>query len=154
MATSSLNQLRDIHLPPVPSIFPLAPAWYAVIIVLILTLGAITYSLWKILQRKRQFKEINQLINQIEHQYHNQESDDTLAQLSIVLKRVAILRLGKHKPHALFGQQWLNFLDQHGNTSAFSTGVGQILENVYQKQAIINPDDLFHLVRQWIRRVL
>ncbi len=154
MDTSSLNQLKDVHLPPPPSIFPLAPGWSGVMIITLLVLGTLLFFIWRILQHKQQLNEINQLLDHIELNHYSKDNSDTLAELSVVLKRVAILRLSQYKPHALFGREWLIFLDQHGKTTQFSNGIGQILENVYQKNHLADPKALFAIVRQWIRTVL
>lgn len=149
-SSSALGQLKDVHLPQEISIFPLAGIWYILmgIVVVITALG-----LWWILVKNRYKKQKLQayaLLAEIE----KKQSGEMLSEISILIKRVAILKYPKEKVHTLFGEKWLEFLDKTGKTTNFSRGDGRLLLNVYQNSKIENPDKLFIVIKQWLGKVL
>jgi hypothetical protein len=114
-SSSALGQLKDVHLPQEISIFPLAGIWYILmgIVVVITALG-----LWWILVKNRYKKQKLQayaLLAEIE----KKQSGEMLSEISILIKRVAILKYPKEKVHTLFGEKWLEFLDKTGKYNKF-----------------------------------
>lgn len=150
MPNDPLQQLKDIHLPNGVSIFPLAPVWYVfMLIVLILAVVAIIWKLHK-KRKQRQIASIYKMLDIIE----NQNSDDMLSQTSILIKRVAVMKFESQKPHTLFGQEWLMFLDTTGKTTEFTKGAGRDLLNIYKVEQIEDKEKFFAVIRKWIGAVL
>lgn len=150
MENNSLADLKDLQLPDAVSIFPLAPGWYAVIILLVLIALALGY--WQIrrLRKQRKVANIVWLLDSIELQ----DNPQLLAEVSILLKRVAREKFPEQQPQNLFGEKWLQFLDSSGKTTAFTQGSGRILLDVYQNKALGNPAACLAVVKAWLKVVI
>lgn len=153
MESNSLANLKDLQLPEAVSIFPLAPGWYGVILSIILLMLALSY--WQIrrLAHQRRVASIVELLTLIEQQ-NSSSSTQLLAEVAILLKRVAREKFPEQQPQNLFGEPWLQFLDSSGKTTQFTQGAGRILLEVYQNKPLENPQALFKVVRAWLKVVL
>ncbi|HLX53668.1 MAG TPA: DUF4381 domain-containing protein, partial [Aquella sp.] len=127
-ANTLLSQLKNVHLPNGVSIFPIASGWYMLIILILSSTGILLW--WKIVKNKykKQKLQAYKLLAEIE----KKQSDEMLSEVSIVIKRVAIMKFPKESVHTLFGERWLEFLDRTGKTTDFTKGAGRYLLNVYQ----------------------
>ena len=130
----------------------MAIGWYFLGI-LILSILIITIW-WYISLRHKPIEEINHILTNLESRSAHENSEEILAEISILLKRIAIMRFPQQNPHALFGEKWLAFLDSTGKTTSFTSGHGRALLDSYQKKPLQNRDELFSLIKQWIRIVL
>lgn len=150
MENNSLADLKDLQLPNPVSIFPLAPGWYGVIALLILIIIALGY--WQIrrLQKQRKVANIIKLLDNIELR----SDTSLLAEISILLKRVAREQFPEQQPQNLFGEKWLQFLDQSGKTTEFTQGSGRILLDIYQNKTIENPASCIAVVKAWLKVVI
>lgn len=153
-ASNVLSQLRDIHLPPPVSIWPLAWGWYVLLIVLLL-LGSCmlywSYQRWNKL-RRRQFI-LNELQRLEANWMDKQQRPETIGELSILLRRVALAIFPRQEVAGLNGDAWLQFLDRTANTQQFTQGEGRVLVTApYQRQRVVVSEQLFILVREWIQR--
>lgn len=150
MENNSLADLKDLQLPDAVSIFPLAPGWYAVIILLVLIALALGY--WQIrrLRKQRKVANIVGLLDNIKLQ----DNPQLLAEVSILLKRVAREKFPEQQPQNLFGEKWLQFLDNSGKTTEFTQGAGRILLEVYQNKELENPSACLAVVKAWLKVVL
>lgn len=154
MDTNALAELKNIHLPKPISIFPLAIGWY---ILSALIICVICLLIWWQLKKRKQQKYINniyQLLDKIEVKSRGATTSDIIAEVSILMKRVAITKFSEKYPHTLFGEKWLQFLDVTGKTRDFTCGAGKNLLNIYQKHGIDNHDEFFAVIKQWLRTVL
>lgn len=155
MESNSLANLKDLQLPDAVSIFPLAPAWYGVIIGVILLMAALGYWQMRRLTHQRRVASIVELLTLIEQQNSSQTlGTQLLAEVAILLKRVAREKFPEQQPQNLFGEPWLQFLDSSGKTTQFTQGAGRVLLEVYQNKPLENPQALFDVVRAWLKVVL
>lgn len=148
-ADNLLTQLKDIHLPPAPSIWPLAPGWYALIGIIItglMIVGVIKYKVYRANRyRKQALKELQQIEANLTDTAHTVES------LAILLKRTALVAYPQESVAGLTGEAWLSFLDKKGNTQGFTQGVGRLLISAaYQEKPIVQINDLINLCRLWL----
>lgn len=152
MVTNILDKLKPLHLPAQVSVFPLAVGWYilAGTLLTIMILGL--YLIWLVRAGKLK-QEVYQLLNHIQ-QSSTVNNKNTLAEITILLKRVARLKFPHQNPDKLFGEEWLKFLDNTGKTNDFTSGTGRYLLNIYQQHTPVNLDELFNIVKQWLRTVL
>ena len=119
MSTAASLQLRDVHLPPYPSWWPLPLGWWLVLAVLVLIVVALWA--WRALRRRRERRWL-------------QLFDATVAGAAPGAAQVAavaeLLRRAARRRQAgaelLQGQAWLEFLDAPGSR-AFSDGDGRLL---------------------------
>ena len=149
-------QLRDIHLPESPDFWPPALAWW-----LMLSL-VFFFSFWvlvKIRQRSRNKKHHQLLFTrlaELENKLRKDPSNETLAEINILLRQLAVAYYPREEIACLTGGDWLHFLDQSGNTHDFSRGAGRILMDApYQHGSLqnLNIDEFIPLIRRWIFRV-
>ena len=150
MPNDPLQQLKDIHLPLSVSMFPLAPIWYVFMVLFLL--AAIIFIIWVIHKKSKQQQVANiyKMLDAIE----TQNSDDTLSQTSNLIKRVAIMKYATQKPHTLFGEEWLMFLDTTGKTTDFTKGHGRSLLDIYKSQKIKDKEQFFSVIRKWMGAVI
>lgn len=153
MATNLLDNLKDIHQPAKVSIFPLAPSWYLLLALLVILASII---IWLKLHKKKKAQQIKQIYSILGTLEQNCTSNkELLADISILLKRVAMWRFPDRQVQLKFGNEWLVFLDQTGKTTEFSSGIGKCLANSYQFNANNNDyQALFNLIKKWLRIVL
>lgn len=147
----ALAQLRDIHLPAPVSLWPPAPGWW---LVGLTTLAVLSWLGFKIIKhwhhnayRRLALKELQQLQQDYAHNL-----PVLVEQLSLLLKRVALVAYPRAKVAGLTGQGWLQFLDQTNKTRHFSTGPGQVLVTApYDAGVAINLELLTALIKNWIK---
>ncbi|MEQ7868952.1 DUF4381 domain-containing protein [Xanthomonas sp. WHRI 8393] len=136
--------LRDVHLPPSPSWWPLAPGWWLVIAAVVLVLG----SAWWWWRRRRQQQRRWLAAFDAELQRATTPAQ-RLAALSVLLRRAA--RSVDAQADRLQGEAWLQFLDGHkSKTQAFSQGPGRaLLDGGFQRTpAVTDLDAVQALARQ------
>ena len=150
-----LAQLRDIHLPPPVSWWPPAPGWWGVALVLLLLLAALVWWLRRPAGRRQPVgRSALAELARIEARFKQTgDSARLAAELSILLRQVAISRDDPTSVAALKGEAWLAYLDQTGGGEGFRHGPGQVLISApYQRHAELEAGALIALVRQWLAR--
>lgn len=151
--SSLLHQLHDIQAPGAPGWWPPAPGWWLVLVAFLL-LPLLLRRLWRI--RRRRWRR-HRVLAELERLNRRPDLDDTqfTAALSVLLKRTALLQHERHEIAALYGPDWLRFLDATGHCDSFTHGPGQALASVpYQPQARVDRNALTALARNWLQRNL
>ncbi|MDX1605038.1 MAG: DUF4381 domain-containing protein, partial [Candidatus Competibacterales bacterium] len=83
-----------------------------------------------------------------------QPAADRTTAIARLLKRAALLRHGA-KAAALYGEDWLRFLDATGGAGRFSAGPGRaLLDAPYRPGASVDLAALEALARDWLQRNL
>lgn len=153
-AFDPLANLRDINLPADVSWWPPAPGWW-LLFLLLLTLGWLCVRAvvrWHYSPRRSALRLLQTLRRDLPN---NKSNVLTLRAISVLLRRCALTQYPSMNIAGLIGEQWLQFLDETGKTSAFSQGPGQALgEASYQKDLTYDADAVFALVEQWIRQAM
>jgi hypothetical protein len=146
-------ELRDIHLPGSPDFWPLALGWW---LFLSLFFFMLLWTIIKVRQRNRSKKKYQILlrrVTELENQLRKNPGNETLAEFNILLRQLAVAYYPRTEIASLTGGDWLNFLDQSGNTHEFSRGAGRILMDApYQHGSLqnLNIDEFIPLIRSWI----
>ena len=144
-------QLRDIHLPPAPSIWPPALGWWlltALLLALLLWAGLL---LWQRYRLQCQRRRILQALEQLDRQYGTGQDAAFASGVSMLLRRLALKQFSRDEVAALTGQAWLRFLDRHGGDGQFQWGPGAVLaEAPYAPDHAIDQAALRVLAEQWI----
>lgn len=144
-----LANLRDIHLPGDVSWWPLAPGWWAIIIVIL------ALSLWALYQWQKRKKhqqilvEVRQELAHIQNQYHEHQSEQTLVlNYSELLRRLLMLHQGREETANLSGKDWFELLSQYLPEQTLSDELVTLMtEGKYQRQIELNdPKPLI----QWV----
>ena len=152
-------KLKDIHLPLSPDIWPPAPGWW---LLAATSLGFLVWVAVKLLRAWRHHrlqKDILASLDQLQ-QHSYEATPQFLAELSILLRRVAMMKFPRQQVAALTGKEWLSFLDLHGGDGEYSNGVGSVLaDGPYARYSAtvneidnIDRDALLSLSRKWIKR--
>ena len=150
---NSLAQLRDIHLPPAISAWPLAPGWYLLIIALALILSVIIIFAFRYYKKRKKRLYMLRQLQQI-CVTHQDNPILAISNISALLRRITLARYPREKVAGLNGEAWLKLLDHCGNTHAFSQGAGRLLITApYQQRASIDIEGIQQLIRGWINHV-
>ncbi len=126
--------LRDIHQPPAPPLWPLAPGWWWVLAIL-LAIGVATF-VW--LRRRRQRRiAIERLFDDAMDAAPDAPSQ--VAAMSALLRRAA--RRQRADADVLDGDDWLAALDAGAKLPLFQSGIGRLmLDGGYRKD--LDPADV------------
>ena len=125
-----------------------------------LSLGWLTYRLIKLWRRNRLQKEILKTLETLQQGRGEENLPEFLAEVSILLRRVAMMNFPPRQVAALTGKAWLSFLDLHGGDGEYTNGVGSVLATgPYASSGMLNAngasvdtDALLLLTRNWIKR--
>jgi hypothetical protein len=160
--------LHDIIAAPPPAFWPPAPGWW---IVALLVLGAVTLLGWRLLTLWRRRRHQARILAELES-LPTDAPEQLATQVSILLRRVALMCFARPEVAPLSGDAWLVFLDRTGGNGEFVHGVGQVLatapyaaaparnsddeSNISNNKAIYkaNNEALIALARQWIKHNL
>ncbi len=148
-------QLRDIHLPPAPPFWPPAPGWWIVAAVLLALLAWGGQAAWRQLRLRRRRQRVMAVLARLESGLASDRSPASLAQISVLLRRLALMRFPRAKVATLTGNAWLRFLDESGGQGRFADGPGRVLgSGPYQRALPADLDivGLVALVREWVDR--
>ncbi|MDO3382204.1 DUF4381 domain-containing protein [Gilvimarinus algae] len=146
--SNPLANLRDIHTPEAIGWWPMAPLWWLLIALLMLSLAALLY-LWL---RRRQRNRYRALAKSELGTLASIEDNKALARaINDLLKRTAIHAYGADCA-TLYGERWLRFLDASlDGGQAFSQGPGSALGmNSYRPRPDIERQALLELTQRWL----
>ena len=149
-----LQQLKDIHLPTPIHVWPLAPGWYVVIVIVALFLFVCLLKTWVAFKQRRAKKQALKELHDLKIRYAKPgQSQLILIELSALLRRIAIVSFPDQKVAGLYGMAWMQFLDNVSGRTDFTQGVGQLLMSApYQRYKVDDAQALFACVQTWIKR--
>ena len=152
--TATLD-LRDIHAAAAPALWPPAPGWW--VLAVLLVAGLVLSTLW-LLRRYRSYRQKLHIMDELEslRDCCDNNTEEFTAQLSMLLRRIALRRYSRQRVASLTGSDWLRFLDETGGNGDFEHGIGQILEvGPYQPQTRELPrEGLLALAQRWVKQNL
>ena len=120
---ASLQNLHDIVNPPPVPLFPPAPGWYWLAVILLLALG---WWLWQSLRRYRADAYRRAALASLARL----QAEDDLAALPALLKRTALAAFPRPRVAGLSGADWWRFLDYTGGADNFSDTAGPLLDRL------------------------
>lgn len=146
--TSLLTELQEIHLPPLPGIWPPAPGWWLLAaLLLVLTGGASWRHRLRFAPRRIALGELAML----ESAWRRQGDAHQLAVgVSRLLRRVALLHHPRTEVAVLTGSSWVAFLDAHGGEGRFAGLAAEALLSVYRAEAAPDGEALLAATRHWM----
>ena len=151
MNGAPLLELRDIHAPAAPSFWPPAPGWWLVAVLAVLLLIALAWALSRLYRRWRRRRIALQALLQVRRSVGD-DRRALAAELSILLRRVALTRYPRSEVAGLSGVHWLQFLDETGGGGRFVSGPGRALaEAPYAPAFELDTEELCALVRAWLK---
>lgn len=150
-----LLQLKDIHLPEAPDIWPLALGWW---ILLVMLLGLVFWFILvvkKYINIQRHKRMLFDELAQLERKLKSSPNKTHVAETNVLLRRLALAYYPNEKVASLTGSNWLKFLDKSGNTENFSKGAGRILIDAPYRSGELenyNGDEFIPLIRSWVTK--
>jgi hypothetical protein len=143
--------LKDLHLPEAISWFPPAIGWWLVAVLIPLVIGFL-YWFYQRLTRKTALKTAQKILAYIKNSPMN--NANKLAELSALLRRVAISATPRTQIAGLTGQAWLAFLDGSLKNAPFTTGAGRCLADAPYRQSVpseLEISQLISLCEDWLK---
>lgn len=155
-AAGPLADLRPIHAAPPPELWPPAPGWWLLAVLLLAVLLVAVAWGWRRYREYRFRRKVLHEIDQISNRYSETNSADYLSEIGVLLRRIALQRYPAEQVASLTGGDWLQFLDSTGGDGGFSNGVGRVLESAPYRPRVdaVPVAELATLVRGWAKRNL
>lgn len=127
-----LPQLRGIHVPADPHWWPPAPGWWLLATLLLLTLWWTLRWLIRRHRRKAPWRAARRELAALAQRHANNTDDADndgiyLRELSVLLRRIALIHNPAEDTAALTGEPWLAWLDRQADSDQFSQGPGRVL---------------------------
>lgn len=149
----ALAQLKDIHLPDAIGWWPLAPGWYAIILLLFLGSFVIIFFLKRYYVRGLARREALKVVALYQQQYQNDANDKlAAARLSEILKRTALVYFPRKNVASLQGDAWIDFLNTAVKGMDFNRVRYELLTLPYQSTGSGDLSLLFQMAQRWIRK--
>ncbi len=120
--------LRDLHLPEAIGWWPLAPGWWAVIVLAAVGLGWLLLKAWQQRQFNAPRRYATRELRQVEADYLQHRNAVVLGQqVSELLRRAMLAYAPRHEVAGLTGESWLQWLDRDMPVPYFHTDGGRSL---------------------------
>ena len=150
-----LQQLRGLHLPPEPSIWPPALGWWLLALLALAIAWPLLRSCQRLIARARERRNALRTLNNIEARVGRTSDSKLCADTAVLLRQLALTRFAPREVAALTGDRWLEFLHRaSGGAVDFMPMRQALLEAPYRRDAKVDVKALVTLCRQWIRKVV
>ncbi len=148
-----LAKLHDIHLPVPVNWWPLAPGWYALLILVFILIGLLIYVTRRTYLNGQPKRQALQLLAIYERKYQvERDSQSCSMKISELLRRVALVYFPREEVASLQGEAWLTFLSRTSKRIDFNQLRDYLLEIPYQAASGIDLQPLFYGARAWIKQ--
>jgi len=148
--SDALSQLRDIHPPVTGGLWPPAPGWWLLALVIIALIAVIIW-LWRRHRQKSRWRrlakaELAKLAASAE------ATPEWFSRLNILLKQVARECYPEQHPQALSGDDWIGFLLERAPAERIASRplVEAMVRSAWQPQASATPAQALDFARQWL----
>ena len=134
--------LRDLHLPEPIGWWPLAPGWWFLIAIVVVTLGYYLFRAFLRWRANAARRIALRELTRIQQEYQQGVDEISLAiELSELLRRTMLAYAPRHEVAGLTGDSWLKWLDQGLDGHPFSQGSGQNVESLpYRRPGVVEDD--------------
>jgi hypothetical protein len=149
-----LAQLRDIHMPPEPGLWPPAPGWWILGVVAVAGLTWLSWRGWRALSRYWLYRKVAASLDAVCSGHARHGDDQRLtADISRLLRRAALREHTRLRTAGLTGNRWLAFLDRTGGGRDFTEGAGRCLVTTPYggHTEPVDPEALAGVARRWLR---
>lgn len=153
---AALHALRE---PALIGWWPLAPGWWALIILLLLALSLLAWYCFKRYRgnayRRMALRQLQDICDSFQSgSIENKTQAKLLGNTNALLKSVALRTFPQRDIASLSGETWVAFLnDTRGNTSSTTTFPPAFTDAVYQRDIpAIDVQLLFSTSQSWIKR--
>jgi len=129
-----LKDLRDIHMPEPVSIWPLAPGWWILLILIPVLFFIVRFIVRRLLMPKYKKIALQELSNITTNYAVAKNSHETCGEISLLIRKALVAKLGNQEVAGLVTGEWLAYLDNLSKTDSFSNGAGRhIVTTPYAK---------------------
>jgi hypothetical protein len=144
--------LRDIHLPPAPGWWPPAPGWWGLVPVAVALCLLAVWLRRRTRRRRSAFAEARRELQRLRGDWRSRAATQIAAELSALLRRVAISLFPRAQVAGLTGEAWLAFLDDVQGGDGFRRGPGCVLTRLPYRRgaAAADIEPLLDLCGAWI----
>ena len=150
---SALAQLKDIHLPNSIGWWPPAPGWWFIMLVVALFMAWISWRSWLWWWAMKPKRQALKILDQLETQSKgNVPAGDICAQVSQLLRRVALTYYPTNQVAGLKNDDWIIFLNSHGKDINFNAVREHLLVYAYRNHNKASLTPLFDRSRSWIKQ--
>jgi len=123
--------LRELHLPEMIGWWPLAPAWWFLILLACAGLAFLLHRSFAKWRHNAARRVALRELARIQHEYRDGVDEISLAiELSELLRRTMLAYAPRNEVAGLAGDSWLRWLDQGLDEKPFSEGTGQTVESL------------------------
>lgn len=147
-----LSGLKDIHLPPVPPAWPPSARFWIVlggVLLAVFLVRRIIVSRRIITARKYANREVESITKRF-----NKNGYKIASELSLLMRRIALMKFPKEEVSPLSGKEWRQFLEKTSKKPVFKGRAGDIIEDVmYIPPERFGKQDVAPLVaaaKEWI----
>lgn len=148
--------LREIHLPEPIGWWPLAPGWWWVIGLTLLSAAVVAaVVLYTRYKRSRLGYWLKPEFQALLSSYaENHDAMAFVQSVSSLLRRACLSLYPRHSVASLTSEAWLGLLDETGGTSEFTRGAGRLLADgpYLRKASPADVDILVPLLTDWVER--
>lgn len=157
----SLDNLHPIVLPPVQGIWPIAPGWYMIAFLLLAV--AIFFVLRFMQKRKANQYRLDALtqLAVLQKTLDQGEAENALRALPVLIKATALYAYSRKTIASLYGDGWIDFLNETLGTPHFNKEDGVLLAQISYgtPNAILavskqQSSQLFSHVKYWVQHHL
>ncbi len=150
MEQDPLSQLRDIHIPAPGGLWPPAPGWWILLLIVIALAVAIT--VW--IRHRRQKNAWYRIASRDLDRLANRAAvtSQWFSELNALLKQSARARYPERQPESLSGPGWIDFLLETSPKDRIASRpvVTAMVESCYQSTPSCSPDDAIRFARLWL----
>lgn len=151
--TDALAQLKDIHLPESISWWPLAPGWYVVILLILLLIMGLVYLVHRRHVNALAKNQALDLLNTYKEQYEKDHNAQVAsAQISELLRRVALVYYPRAEVAGLHGDAWVEFLNLTSKGIDFKPVNAMLLDSPFKTMETVSLKPLITRAQLWIKQ--
>lgn len=143
--------LRDIHLPDGLPWWPLAPGWWLLLLVLAM-LSVLSWWYWRRHRNPLRRASLRELARLRDAHSAGADAPQILADVSMLLRRIAISRLGRTQVAGLTGEHWQACLAAMSPGEKFDAAQLDLLTHRrFRQNPDCDVDQLLRVCERWIR---
>ena len=150
----ALKDLRDIHLPDPVSVWPLAPGWWILMILIPVLLVLLRFVIKRMLMPKYKKLALKELTSISVNYEISRNSHETCGEVALLIRKALVAKIGNQEVAGLVGEEWLAYLDRLSKTNCFTEGTGRLIISApYAKESDVDIDELLSATKKLLGRL-
>lgn len=146
-----LSQLRDIHAAPAAPLWPPAPGWWVLAMMLVIGLFLLFRQGLKRYRAQQRRQALIKFVDRVEQQLDPAlEPQEFLSSLNRVIKIVALRAFPDNHCALMQGREWTDFVQIKIGDKGPVGELSALADGPYQQSPSFNPAALTEMTRRWI----